>query len=150
MFKYSVVSEAELAAYKQRTAQALSADKPSDPRMRAVIEAFLKWPHIATVWAFVGECRTEGDKLRTRRPHSITFVCTEPGLAQIAKIADAWQKHELRSRMQVVAHHLFKENKPTEAYPAWIFRLNYRPEPDVVESVMKHWLSIAIFTDHNL
>ncbi|AWN08886.1 hypothetical protein MLDJOKPK_00044 [Salmonella phage SPAsTU] len=150
MFKYSVVSEAELAAYKQRTTLALNADKPVDPRMRAVVEAFLKWPHIATVWAFTGEVRLEGEKYRTRRPHSLTFVCTEAGLPLISRIAEEWQKHELHNRMQITTQHLFKEDTRTETYPAWVFRLNYRPEPDVVESVMKHWLAIAVFTNNDL
>lgn len=149
MFQYSVVSEAELLAYKQRTAQALSADKPSDSRMRAIIKAFNEWPHIATVWAFAGEVRKEGDKLRTRRHHMLTFVVTEKGLVDVDRIMAGWQEHELGKRMQVTMVHQHLEGDADSYYPAWIFRLNYRPDPEVLDSVMKHWLALAIFTERD-
>ncbi|QVW55085.1 hypothetical protein pEaSNUABM29_00041 [Erwinia phage pEa_SNUABM_29] len=150
MFKYSVVSEAELAAYKQRTTQALSADKPTDPKMRAIVQAFHAWPHIATVWAFAGETRKEGDKLRTRKPHSMTFVCTEPGLELLDRIVGQWHKHPLGKRFHVTMMYLHKDDNRTVDYPAWVFRLNYRPDPDIVEEVLKNWLAIAVFTNHDL
>ncbi|ECP8365301.1 hypothetical protein FU280_12875 [Salmonella enterica subsp. enterica] len=149
MFQCSVVNDAELAAYKQRTIRALDAEKPVDVKTRAIIRAFSEWPNIATVWAFTGEVRKDGDKLRTRRHHSLTFVATVAGLKDINHLLEGWQPHEYGKRFQLNFTWLRQEGNANLCYPSWTFRLNYRPDPDVVESVMEHWLALAIFTEHN-
>ncbi len=149
MFQCSVVNDAELAVYKQRTIRALDAEKPVDVKTRAIIRAFSEWPNIATVWAFTGEVRKDGDKLRTRRHHSLTFVATEAGLKDINRLLEGWQPHEYGKRFQLNFSWLRHEGNANLCYPSWTFRLNYRPDPDVMESVMEHWLALAIFTEHN-
>ncbi|AFQ96581.1 hypothetical protein G173_gp036 [Erwinia phage phiEaH2] len=146
MFQNSVVSTTELVAFKRRTSQALEEENRLGG-MKEVVEAFLNWPHVATLWCNEGQTRVEGGKHRTRNHHYISFVVTQEGLHDLENIYSAWQTHPLSERIQITLSRMRFGPAETETFGGWTFKLNYRPDPEVIKDVCEHWLKIANFTD---
>lgn len=147
MFQNCVVSSSELIAFKNRTSQALQEESRLGGKMEDVIDAFQSWPCVATVWCNEGQTRVENGKLRTRNHHYITFVATEEGLGDIERIYNAWQAHPLSERIQLTLSRMRFGPNDVESFGGWTFKLNYRPDPEVIEQMCSHWLAIANFTD---
>lgn len=143
MFHNSVVSDAELSEFRNRTNSALLLPTAISGRLRQTVEMFQRVPHIATVWSCDGIVRVEKGKIRTRQPHYLTFVIAESGIQTLQDVYAAWQTVEDGDKMSVTLARHRHHAKPDTSYPAWTFKMNVRPDHDVVARLCNDWEKIA-------
>lgn len=143
MFQNSVVSDAELNQFRERTQLMIDNGDLARSKLKDVIVELQKVKDIATVWSCEGLVRIEKGRPRTRQSHYLTFVVNEKGLKLLEVIWQVWQSAEDGERMTLCLHRQQHQNRPTATYPAWTFKLNRRPDDDVVERACGYWLMMA-------
>ena len=143
MFQNSVVSDTELTQFRERTQLMIDNGDLARSKLKDVIVELQKVKDIATVWSCEGIVRVEKGRPRTRQAHYMTFVVNEKGLKLLEVIWQVWQSADDGERMILSLQHQQHQNRPTSTYPAWTFKLNRRPDDDVVERACDYWLMMA-------
>lgn len=69
---------------------------------------------------------------------------------ELLRVYDLWQTHPLSERIQLTLSKMRFGPNDAEPFSGWTFKLNYRPDPDIIVQVCAHWLHIANFTDSNI
>lgn len=143
MFQNSVVSDSELAHFRERTQLMIDNGDLARSKLLDVIVEIQKVPDIATVWSCEGLVRVEKGKIRTRQAHYMTFVVNEKGLKLLEAIWSVWQTADDGDRMTLTLGRPQHQNQKQLTYPAWTFKLNRRPDDDVVDLACSYWLMLA-------
>lgn len=143
MFQNSVVSDSELTQFRERTQMMIDNGDLTRSKLKDVIVELQKVPDIATVWSCEGLVRIEKGRARTRQPHYLTFVVNEKGLKLLEVIWQVWQTAEDGERMQLTLSRPQHQCRKDTTYPAWTFKLNRRPDEDVVDRACEYWLMMA-------
>lgn len=143
MFRNSVVSEKELTEFRQRTQEMIENGEMAKSRLKDAVLQFQQVPDIATVWSSEGLIRVEKGKARTRNPHYMTFVVNERGLKMLEAIYAAWQTIPEGERITVTLGRPQHQHRKESTYPAWTFKLNRRPDEEVVSHACAFWEMVA-------
>ncbi|QVW28632.1 hypothetical protein pEaSNUABM8_00135 [Erwinia phage pEa_SNUABM_8] len=143
MFQNSVVSDSDLTQFRERTQLMIDNGDLARSKLKDVIVELQKVPDIATVWSCEGLVRVEKGRPRTRQAHYLSFVVNEKGLKLLEVIWQVWQAGPDGQRMSLTLQHQQYQHRPTATYPAWTFKLNRRPDDDVVEQACEYWLMMA-------